>query len=57
MIVQPSISRVISSTKRTVWGRAAGNTLRTQKQTQWNETRSCTNAVVALQDHCSHKCP
>jgi len=44
-------------TRRMVCGRAAESTLRTQKQTEWNETRICTNTVVALQDHCSHKTP
>jgi len=36
-----------------VCGRAAGNTPRTQKQTEWNETRNCKNSIVALQDHSS----
>jgi len=44
-------------TRRTVCGRAAGNTPRTQTQTEWNESRNCTNSVVALQDHCSYKAP
>ena len=44
-------------TMRTVCRRAAGNTPRTQKQTEWNETRNCTNSVVALLDHCSYKVP
>jgi len=34
-------------TRCTVCGRAAGNTPRTQ-----NQTRNCTNSVVAQQDHC-----
>ena len=37
-------------TRRTMCGRTAGNTPRTQKQ-----TRNCKNSVVALQDHCSQK--
>ena len=44
-------------TSRTVCGRAAVNTPRTQKHIKWNETRNCTNSVVALQDHCSYKAP
>jgi len=44
-------------TRRTVCGRAAGNTPRTQKQTEWNETRYCTNSIGVLQDHCSYKAP
>ena len=44
-------------TRRTVCGRAAGNTPRTQKQTEWSESRNCTNSVLALQDHCSYKAP
>jgi len=44
-------------TRRMVCGRAAGNTSRTQKQTEWNETRNCANSVVARQDHCSDKTP
>jgi len=44
-------------TRRTVCGRAAGNTPRTQKQTELNETRNCTKSVVALHDHCSYKAP
>jgi len=40
-----------------VCGRAAGNTPRTQKQTEWSESRNCTNSVLALQDHCSYKAP
>jgi len=40
-----------------VCGWAAANTPRTQKQTEWNETRNCTNSVVALQDQCSYKAP
>jgi len=44
-------------TRRTVCGRSAGNTPRTQTNTEWNETINCTNSVVALQDHCSYKAP
>jgi len=44
-------------TRRTVCGRAAGNTPRTRKQTEWNEPRSCTNSFVELQDYCSYKAP
>jgi len=36
-------------TRRTVCGRAARNTPKTQKQTAWNEARNCTNSVLALQ--------
>jgi len=39
-------------TRRTVFGRTAGNTPKTQKQ-----LRNCTNSVVALQDHCSYTAP
>jgi len=42
-------------TRRTVCGGAAGNTPRTQKQAEWNETRNKTNSVVSLQNHCSYK--
>ena len=44
-------------TRRTVCERAAGNTPRTQKQTEGNGTRNCGNSVMALQDHCSYKAP
>jgi len=43
--------------RRTMYGRAAWNTLRTQKGTGWNESRNCTNPVVALQDNCNCKAP
>ena len=44
-------------TRRTVCGRAVGNKPRTEKQTEWNESRNCTNSMVALQDRCSYKTP
>ena len=45
-------------TRRTVYGRAAGNSPRTTTTiNQWNETWNCRNSVVALQDHCSYKAP
>ena len=43
-------------TRRTVCGRAAGNSPRKHKNER-NETRNCTNSVVVLQDHCSYKAP
>ena len=44
-------------TRRTVYGRAAGNTIRTQNQPSENEPSNCTISVLALQDHCSYKAP
>jgi len=44
-------------TRRTVYGRAAGNTIRTHNQPSENEPRNCTISVLALQDHCSYKAP
>jgi len=46
-------------TRRTVCGRAAGNTLRTQKQPEWKSVNAeiVRNSVLALQDHCSYKAP
>ena len=45
-------------TRRTVYGRAAGNSTRTTtKINKWNEPWNCRNSVVALQDHCSYKAP
>jgi len=44
-------------TRRTVCGRAAGNTPRSQTQTEWHESRNWTNSVLALQDHCCYKAP
>ena len=44
-------------TRRTVYGRAAGNTPRTQNQPSETEPRNCTISVLALQDHCSYKAP
>ena len=40
--------------RRTVWGRATGNT-----KTNWVKWKpgKCTNSVVALQDLCSYKAP
>jgi len=42
-------------TRRTVCGRAAGNTPRTQKRTEWNKSRNCTNSALEMQDHCNYK--
>jgi len=45
-------------TRRTVYGRAAGNSPRTTtKINKWKGTWNCRNSVVALQDHCSYKTP
>jgi len=41
-------------TRRTVYGRAAVNTPRTQHNTK---PEICTNSVVALHDHCSYTAP
>ena len=44
-------------TRRTVYGRAAGNSPRTTttKINKWNDIWNCRNSVVALLDHCSYK--
>ena len=47
-------------TRRTVYGRAAGNSPRTTTIiNKWNETWKTwkRNSVMALQDHCSYKAP
>ena len=44
-------------TRRTVCGRAAGNSPRTQNNPSENEPSNCTISVLALQDHCSYKAP